>query len=272
MNETYYGKFAILDLRFLDQIPFNDPFTITISESVLTVYPQWDKIAFSWDGNDVNFKAWKDGTLLENVTGWIFIDNTLPVNPYGIGKIEFVSNGTPQEDIRNGLISGGYLRLDESVTTMFTYLMNSPKNQVTKSLNWVSTMEIKINRVINNKNLIVDIANIDEESKKRFNYVYLPFMKRYYYVQEINLMKDFTSCSLAEDVLMSFSDLIRLQTAFVERQEYIYDIDKTDDLIQYDFDKNQVFTTIPLKTGITIFTPTTATNYPYIITLVGKGA
>ncbi len=227
MNETYYGKFK-LTLNFISNNLFGD-YEITLNELNLSNYAV-TKIVFKKASGTYTATVTYDDGLVMTFTGATNIINAFAQDIIGTGKIVFDSTAVPTDDIRGTLISTDDLILYNQ-ETIFTYLMDSPKNQVTKTLNFVSSMEININRVINNKNLIVDIANVDVVSKKRFNYVYIPSMNRYYYVQEINLLKDFTSCSLTEDVLMTFSDLIRTQTAFVDRQENSYDPDLVDTYI-----------------------------------------
>lgn len=270
MNETYYGKFNILDFRFLQTPPmlFGTDFKVTISEGKFEEFPQYDKIELKYQGDPSTsvLRFYKNGLLINEYIDYDVIETIITVL-HGIAKLEFTSYDTPERDIRLQLLNYGYMNFYRDFPTMFVYLMNSPKNKVTKSLIWVATFGININRVINNKNLIVDVANIDEDSKKRFNYVYLPFMNRYYYVQEISLLKDFTSCSLVEDVLMSFSDLIRLQTAFVERQENNYDSDKVDDLVTFDYNKSITYTS---QTDLLSLFTSGVNGHRYTMTIVAK--
>ena len=240
MNETYYGKFK-LTLNFISNNLFGD-YEITLNELNLTNYAV-TKIVFKKASGTYTATVTYDDGLVMTFTGATNIINAFTSDIIGTGKIVFSSTAVPTDDIRGTLISTDDLVLYDQ-ETIFTYLMDSPKNKVTKTLNFVSSMEININRVINNKNLIVDIANVDVVSKKRFNYVYIPSLNRYYYVQEINLLKDFTSCSLVEDVLMSFSDLIRSQNAYVERQENTYNLELKDNYVSFDEKRVYSFTTI----------------------------
>lgn len=240
MNETYYGKFK-LTLNFINNNLFGN-YEIILNELNLTNYAVTKIVFKKASGILTATLTYDDGTIV-TFTGIIPIINAFMQEIIGTGKIVFDSLNVPFDDLRGTLVSTGDLVLYNQ-ETIFTYLMDSPKIQVTKTLNFVSSMEININRVINNKNLIVDIANVDVVSKKRFNYVYIPSLNRYYYVQEINLLKDFTSCSLVEDVLMSFSKLIRTQTAFVERQENTYNLELKDNYVSFDEKRVYAFTTI----------------------------
>lgn len=66
---------------------------------------------------------------------------------------------------------------------------------------------------------------IEYSGLPNFNYVYIPQFQRYYFVNEIiSVNKDIWDIGLSEDVLMSFRDEIRSQYAFVERNQYTFDV------------------------------------------------
>lgn len=69
---------------------------------------------------------------------------------------------------------------------------------------------------------IVDL-NIDFEYDgiPNFNYVYIPILKRYYYVNDLRSVANrLWSISLSVDVLMSYKDAIYECQAFINRNEY----------------------------------------------------
>lgn len=156
---------------------------------------------------------------------------------------------------------------DYSVNAIFFYKLNSPKNKVDKSLTWVKSDYVKYTRPIQHKQVILDIKESIDDAK--YNYVYLSVLNRYYYVTDKIMTNDLSTITLSEDVLMSFSDLIRLQTAFVERNENTYDDYLVDNLVTYDFDKE--IEIVDLVPYVTIF-PTTdlqeSTRDAYILTVV----
>ena len=129
---------------------------------------------------------------------------------------------------------------DISVNCIFLYKMNSSKNTVSKDLSFVRSGTVKFTRPINYKNLILDIEEnvVDSSIFQDYNYVYLTSLKRYYFVVDKTMTNKYSILTLREDVLMSFSDLIRSQTAFVERNANDYDLDKVDSYIYYDYDKS----------------------------------
>lgn len=188
-------------------------------------------------------------------------------NSYGI-TVNGTSNiFTGLTNFRNGLqtlfgseINGiGIIYMDESNTALITavesiidttdktnciflFRSKSPRDTVTKELDFVRSSEIKYTRTINHKRLQIDmLLSVNDE---KFNYAYLTVLNRYYYIEDIMLTNNYGLLTLNEDVLMSFADLIRLQTAYVERNQYNIDYDKVDDLVTYDYDKEITYTTI----------------------------
>lgn len=132
--------------------------------------------------------------------------------------------------------------IDSSANCIFLYRMNSPKIQVNKDLIFVQADEMKYTRPIQYKQMIIDVKR--SANDLQYNYVYLTVLNRYYYITDVVLMNDFASCSLVEDVLMSFKDLIYSQTAFVERQENTYNLELKDNYVSFDEKRVYTFTTI----------------------------
>lgn len=154
--------------------------------------------------------------------------------------------------------------------TLFVFKNSAEKNRVDKS-NYLQ----QIDSITGTFRAITDILNpvidIEYVGLPDFNYVYINSLKRYYFVNDIlSVSKDIWRISLSIDVLMSYVTQIKSQNAFVTRNEFDYDSDKVDELVYYDFDKLISTVNVPLESGITIFN-VSDTNYPYIITLVGKG-
>lgn len=111
-------------------------------------------------------------------------------------------------------------------TTLFVYKQNSENDALSKDLTPVNIFDGKFNHAIGLKNINVDIFNYGFN----FNYVYIPLLERYYYVDSVELISaDFSRLHLKEDVLMTWKNLIRNQDAFVTRNENITDYNIVDD-------------------------------------------
>ena len=138
----------------------------------------------------------------------------------------------------------------------FYILRRERRNKINKTLSTISGQDIHIvvdgnlrdSINVSDIDIVIDISetsNIDavapnEESKERlirtfrnnpygFNYVYIPDLKRYYFVKSINLLrKNILSFSLHVDVLM-YTAFITNQTGFVARNENEYNIELPDE-------------------------------------------
>ena len=135
------------------------------------------------------------------------------------------------------------------------YVNSAENGRVDKTnyLNQVGTLYgiFKEETSIMNPEIIIEYGVID------FNYIYIPLLNRYYYVNEIisvrnNLWKIRLNC----DVLMSFkSDILNLE-CYVSRNEYTYNEYIEDDFLPLEYDK-QVEEYIPT-------TPTNLEPYQFI--------
>ena len=89
-------------------------------------------------------------------------------------------------------------------------------HELDKIITYVDKLEGIFNHSIGVKNINIDVNNF----QNNFNYVWIPTLKRYYYVDSIELISaTITRLHLTEDVLMSWKDLIKIQSAFVSRYE-----------------------------------------------------
>lgn len=101
-------------------------------------------------------------------------------------------------------------------TNLILYKQNSENDQLSKTLTYVDMILGKFNHAIGLKNINVDVVNYS----LNYNYVFIPKLQRYYYVDSIELITaDVTRLHLKEDVLMSWKDLIKSQSAFVTRYQ-----------------------------------------------------
>ena len=115
--------------------------------------------------------------------------------------------------IENGIIDVN----QDNDTLLAVYKQNSENDVVDKTLTFVTLINGKFNHLIGLKNINIDLVGYE----MNFNYVYIPSLKKYYYVDSIEFVSgDITRLHLKEDVLMSWKDLIRNQKAFVTRYEF----------------------------------------------------
>lgn len=162
---------------------------------------------------------------------------------------------------------------DLTKNAIFLYRNNSSKDTVSKSLIWVASDEVKYTRPIQYKQLVLDVKRSATDSQ--YNYVYLTVLNRYYYVTDAILTNDYASLTLREDVLMSFSDLIRLQDAFVTRNEFTYDKDLVDN--RRTFKNESEFTYIEVTNNVFDITTGGTTiggvdrDLRFVLTVVGYG-
>lgn len=114
-------------------------------------------------------------------------------------------------------ISLGLIEVNQfGKTTIFAYRLNDEADHITKSLTFVTVLEGKFTAPVGIKTLELDV--IDYNIDNAYNYVYIPKLKRYYYIDNVVLTtKDYTRLVLKEDVLMSWKSLILSQSAFVTR-------------------------------------------------------
>ena len=64
---------------------------------------------------------------------------------------------------------------------------------------------------------------LEYESVPNFNYIYIPILKRYYYVTEIRSIRySLWEINCEVDVLMTYKNAILMQKGFIERNEFTY--------------------------------------------------
>lgn len=230
------------------------------NQFVLTVHYTYNNVSQTFTTTGL------DETILENlydVNGIIpcfFEDDKF----IGFGKV--TTTGDDYESIMESLQSPPNV-FDTTTNFIIFYTLNSPKNQVTKSLTYVGTEKVSYNTPITHKNLTLNMKLTAD--KRNFNYVYLSVLNRYYYVVDMVLTNDYAQLQLQEDVLMSFSGLIRSQTAFVTRSESNGNYDMADDLVHYDYDKTiSVSSIVPT---LSLFTEPLVVKQ-WLITFIAKAS
>ena len=120
-------------------------------------------------------------------------------------------------DILEKLIKLGIVSLDvDGLTSLIVYKQNSENDALNKTLTLVNVITGKFNHSINLKNINIDL----KDYQRNFNYVYIPILNRYYYVDSIELISaDYSRLHLKEDVLMTWKKLIKQQRMQITRYQ-----------------------------------------------------
>lgn len=113
--------------------------------------------------------------------------------------------------------------------TLILYQNKSEYNKLDKELveilNLTGTLK-------NSCSILAPVILIENDSLINANYCYIPEYNRYYFITDVTVIKNKLfqiSCSV--DVLMTFKDNIRQQTAIIARQENLYNLYLNDDKI-----------------------------------------
>ena len=271
--ETYKGKFtfALFPFAWTSYIPF----TLTINE--LKHNSIYDNYAHEYVREidfDVSTTSW-DITIKYQNTSIMDTFVSLPqadVLTWWEDRFESILTSIGSMS-GNSSVDAFYTSIknlfDFSVNAIFFYRNNSSKNTVSKSLVWVKTDEVKYTRPIQYKQMVLDVKRSADE--EQYNYIFLTVLNRYYYVTDAVLTNDFASLTLYEDVLMSFSELIRLQDAFITRNENSYDDDIVDDYVVCDY--NKTITTTTITDSLNLFEnigTVEQMDYRYVLTVISK--
>lgn len=114
------------------------------------------------------------------------------------------------------------------------------------------TCHLKENTSVIDPIFILKVASVNDDVLRVFNYVYCPYLHRYYFVNDIKYCAGgILEIHCHVDVLMSYADKIRTHGAFVERAEK-----KLFQNAKNGVDKNGIFfdTEYPIRTDSYIWT------------------
>lgn len=101
-------------------------------------------------------------------------------------------------------------------TVVLAFRLKSDRDHVNKDLKLVTIIEGSFKAPLGIKSFELDVISYDIDNS--YNYVYIPRLKRYYYVSTPQLVTNsYTKLILQEDVLTSWKTLILQQNAFVTR-------------------------------------------------------
>jgi len=129
----------------------------------------------------------------------------------------FISGNVNSYNSLNSLMLIDAANLDfNGLSSIVLYKQNSANNVVNKNLTIVRIIQGKFNIPIALKTFTLDL-----QSLPFFNYIRVPILdNRYYYVNSVQRYTDvLTRYTFGEDVLMTWQDLIKSQSAFIIRQE-----------------------------------------------------
>ena len=103
-------------------------------------------------------------------------------------------------------------------TTLITYKQNSKNIELDKDLTGYLIFDGKFNHSIALKTINIDVNQY--YLKSGYNYVYIPSLNRYYYVDSVEIISaDYVRLHLKEDVLSSWKLLIRNQDMYITRYQ-----------------------------------------------------
>ena len=146
------------------------------------------------------------------------------------------------------------------------YHNESEKDHLFKSLQSIGTITgtLRESCDVINPQIMIEYSGVPD-----FDYVYIAYFNRYYYVTDVvSVKQDLWIISLKVDVLMTYKDIIKLQTAFVTRNQFTYDRDKSDSYVSFDYDKELIITTLQPLVSLFPSTYSEDTRYSYIVTTV----
>lgn len=127
-------------------------------------------------------------------------------------------SGNVQETLYK-LYNLGVVSFDvDDFTQLNVYSQNSENNALDKTLTFKQIIQGKFNHSIAIKNINIDI--IGYSIAYGYNYVFIPSLNRYYYVDSLEIISgDYVRLHLREDVLMTWKNLIKNQDMFVTRYQ-----------------------------------------------------
>lgn len=206
----------------LGEVDFYLLFTdITNIEHSTEVFTQID-LTYEWNGT-------RELSALINDDWEVYDDDNITdlVETGTGGIIEFDGN-LYIDDSRQQLMTQwimtamdcGFLTIgDTNKTMLLLYRLNDEKDKLSKNLIFIRLMFGDFKAPLGIKNIEIDVVNYDIDDS--YNYVYIPKLKRYYYITNIQFInKDYTRLILQEDVLMSWKDLIKSQKMQITRYEF----------------------------------------------------
>jgi len=275
--KKYYGGYQIADYQEFDNFFINNPSmdiviklngtNLALNDNPIgsisiTYETSLDFVIIVYDenGNVISNKQYQSTQIFFESLRPI---QTLPFNLFGL-----ISSLNMTETIFDDFISTFAIPISEYPDNAIEiYLLKSPRKQVTKSLKLVGIISGNYTKPITYRSISLDIVN--HSDLPFFNYLYIPELKRYYYVQESTQIKEFAQLTLVEDVLMSWDSLIRSQTAFIKRNENTYNSnlydDRYPDLVSKEYDITEYTNDLFYTNILSRYANTKNTSYPLMV-------
>lgn len=114
--------------------------------------------------------------------------------------------------------------------TITLYVNNSPNEKVTKDLTKVADLTGTLRE---ESSVIAPVITIERSSPVGFNYVYIPDFGRYYYVQEVDVVRTgLIRLHLKSDPLMSFGTQIRANSGIIRKNANQFNVMINDNSIR----------------------------------------
>ncbi len=247
--KSYYGKITI-NTNLLDML--DEIFYSLIDTSYIEFKAfQWNYLvlqrltsSFKIIKNTNDFTLlityWNGTTDSYTISSCTEITNYLTFNPNPFTYYGYVfthsDNGGTENEMLYELRNYGFIEREENQEPfIYCYTLNSPKITVDKNLTAVRVYTGEFNLPVSVRDFVLPLEI--EDRLIHFNYVYVSKLKRFYYIKNPTYIKNMVNLELHEDVLMTYSDLIKKQTAFVERNENEYSDYIVDDYVSMDYNK-----------------------------------
>lgn len=194
---TNTRTFGIINITLQEN--FADAYNSGITKLIFTITETSSKCVITQNGVDITLN--NNDILNLSEDSYVIVDGQLNNGSYN--NLDWITN--------NGIF---YFDVD-GFTSIYTYRQNSENDALSKSLTFVRILQGQFNHSIGIKNINLDIHFIYSID---FNYAWIPSLNRYYFVDSVEIISaDIKRLHLKEDVLMSWSTLIKEQSAFVTR-------------------------------------------------------
>lgn len=100
------------------------------------------------------------------------------------------------------------------------YKTESPRNKINKVLNTATIITVKLLNETNLQNPIMVLQDNSNDFLTDFNYCYIPYFERYYFIESMNKnINGLITVRLSVDVLMSFANDIKESYATIIESE-----------------------------------------------------